>query len=303
MQIRVFILLCGCLFSAATIAQKTDKKLEKKISALVKNFNGTIGVYVKNLNNNKTVSINADTIFPTASIVKVPIMIGIMDKIERGELKYHDELLYRDSLLYAGVDILGSFRDSQRIELSKVMMLMLTISDNTGSLWLQSLAGKGTRINEIIDSMGFRFTRVNSRTPGREADRNTFGWGQSTPREMSTLVEKIYKGDVVSKAASDKMLRLLNRSYYDAVSLSRIPPYATVFVKNGAVNQTRNEVVLVRGKKSNYVFCVMTKNNKDTTWKNSNEAWELTRKISELLWHHFEPSDKWKPDIGASKFD
>lgn len=294
----IFILLCHSLF-----AQKVDRRLQKEIEQTIKGFNGTIGIYIKNLKNNKTVFVNADTIFPTASIVKVPILIGIMDKINKGELKYHQELRYRDSLLYEGVDILGSFKDTEKIELSKVMMLMLTMSDNTASLWLQSLAGTGTRINQILDSLGFQFTRVNSRTPGREANRTPYGWGQSTPREMATIFEKIYKGEIISKAASDKMLRLLNRNYFDIAAVSQIPPYATVFTKYGAVNETRNEVLLVKGTKANYVFCIMTKNNKDQSWNNNNEAWELTRKISSLLWHYFEPKDKWRADADAKKFD
>ena len=67
---------------------------------------------------------------------------------------------------------------------------MLTTSDNTASLWLQSLAGKGTRINEILDSLGLKNTRVNSRTPGRENNRTQYGWGQTTPKEMGTFLKK-----------------------------------------------------------------------------------------------------------------
>ena len=284
-------------------AQTTDQKLRRKIETTIKDFHGDIGIYVKNLNNNKIVAINADTVFPTASIVKVPILIGIMDKIDKRELQYHQQLRYKDSLLYAGVDILGSFKDTEKIELSKVLMLMLTMSDNTASLWLQSLAGTGTRINQILDSLGFQITRVNSRTPGREANRTQYGWGQTSPHEIATIFEKIYKGEIISKAASDKMLRLLNRSYFDIAAVSQIPPYATVFTKYGAVDQTRNEVLLVKGTKSNYVFCILTKNNKDESWQNNNEAWELTRKISSLLWHYFESKDKWKPASDSSKFD
>lgn len=284
-------------------AQRIDKKLQQQIETLVKNFNGDIGVYVKDLHSGKVVQINADTVFPTASIVKVPILIGVMDKINRGELGYHQPLTYRDSLLYAGEDILGSFKQDEKIELSKVMMLMLTMSDNTASLWLQSLAGTGTRINELLDSMGFVHTRVNSRTPGREAIRKQYGWGQSSPKEMATLFEKIYNGEVVSKAASDKMLRLLNRNYFDVTAISQLPPNAVAYTKNGAVDQTRNEVLLVKGNKAEYVFCVMSKNNKDSSWKNDNEAWVLTRKISRLLWNYYEPKNKWTPAVDAAKFD
>ena len=290
------------IFGVSVFAQKTDKKLQVKIEELVKDYQGEIGIYIKDLNKNRVVSINADTVFPTASIVKVPILLGIMDKIRNGELHYHQELRYRDSLLYAGVDLLGSFKDTEKIELSKVMMLMLSMSDNTASLWLQSLAGTGTRINAVMDSFGFQHTRVNSRTPGREEYRKKYGWGQTTPEEMGILFEKIYKGEIFSRGVCDRMLRLLNRNYFDHTAISQIPPYAAVFTKTGAVDGSRNEAMLVRGKKGLYVFCIFTKNNKDTSWLHSNEAWELTRKISALLWQYFEPGDHWKPSADAKLF-
>lgn len=268
-------------------AQKIDKKLQKEIEKTIQGFNGNIGVYVKNLKNNKIVSIGADTIFPTASMVKIPILVGIMDKMNKGELDYHQQLTYRDSLLYAGVDILGSFKDTERIELGKVMMLSLTMSDNTASLWLQSLAGKGTRINEILDSLGLKYTRVNSRTPGREANRNEFGWGQTTPKEMATIMEKISKGEIISKEKSAQMLRLLGRNYWDEQAISQIPSDVFIASKNGAVNESRSEVLFVNGKGARYIFCVCTKNNKDQSWQNSNEAWTLTRKLSKIVWDHF----------------
>jgi beta-lactamase class A len=62
----------------------------------------------------ENVFINADTIFPTASIVKVSILVGIMDKIRRNELFYDSALIYKDSLLYEGEDILGSFKTMKR---------------------------------------------------------------------------------------------------------------------------------------------------------------------------------------------
>jgi beta-lactamase class A len=281
----LFFLVSFCIVHS--YAQKIDKKLQKEIQQAIQGFNGTIGVYIKNVKNNKIVSINADTIFSTASMVKIPILIGIMDKINKGELDYHQVLKFRDSLLYAGVDILGSFKDTEKIELSKVMMLSLTMSDNTASLWLQTLAGKGTRINEILDSLGFTYTRVNSRTPGREANRNEYGWGQTTPKEMATLMEKISKGEIISKERSAQMLRLLGRNYWDENAISQIPSDVFVASKNGAVDESRSEVLFVNGRSARYIFCVCTKNNKDQRWTPDNEAWVLTRKLSKLCWEHF----------------
>ena len=293
------ILLSPYLLSA----QKTDKTLQKKLEQALSGFNGDIGIYVKNLKNGKIAAINADTIFPTASMVKVPIMIGVMDKIEKGELAYDQELIYKDSLLYEGEDILGSFKEDEKIRLNKVMMLMLTMSDNTASLWLQSLAGTGSRINEIMEGLGMKSTRVNSRTPNRESDWRVYGWGQTTPREMATLLEMIMKNQIISPAASNRMARNLGRNFWDDVALSEIPPYEKVISKNGAVNASRSEVLLVTGAKSQYVFCITTKNNKDVSWENDNEAWVLSRKVSQILWNYFEPKSKWTKPAGTEKFN
>jgi len=289
-------LLPAFLFFVSTscYSQREDKKLQKEISELIKDYNGDIGIYIKDLKNGKTVFMNADTIFPTASIVKVSILIGIMDKIRRNELAYDSVLLYKDSLLYEGEDILGSFKNDQKILLKKVIMLMLTTSDNTASLWLQSLAGKGTRVNEILDSLGFKNTRINSRTPGRENNRSMYGWGQTTPAEMGRLFEMIYRDEIFSAAACERMKRCLGRNYWDEdEAISQIPPNIQVFSKNGCVDESRSEVLLVNAPHNPYIFCIFTKNNKDTTWTHSNEAWTLARKVSTLLWNHFEPREKW----------
>lgn len=266
---------------------QTDKKLQKKAEELFRNFKGVAGVYVKNLRTGKTVAINADTIFPTASMVKVPILIGIMNKIHNGELGYHQELTYKDSLLYAGSDILGSFKNNEKITVAKTIMLMLTTSDNTASLWLQSLAGTGTVINGLLDSIGLKATRVNSRTPGREQNREQYGWGQTTPREMVLLFEKIYRGEVISDSASKKMLRLLGRNYWDEQAISSIPPHVFVASKNGCVNASRSETLLVMAPKNPYIFSICTKNQQDVSWGDDNEGWVLAKKLSALLWEQF----------------
>ena len=295
------ILLLISVFSFS-FSQHTDKKLQQKLADLIQPFHGNVGLYVKNLTSGKTASFNADSVYPTASMVKIPILVGIMDKINRDKLKFHQEVVYHDSLLYPGVDILGSFKNGEKIELGKLMMLMMTMSDNTASRYLQMFAGTGTDINAVLDSFGFKHTRVNSKTPGREAAREQYGWGQTTPREMATLLESIYNGKIISPAASSRMLRIINRNYWDAEAVSQVPPYATIFSKSGALDEYRSEVVLVRGVRSAYVFCIITNNNEDRSWTYDNEAWKLIRSVSELLWNYFEPGNKWKLPEGSEKF-
>lgn len=294
----LIVLLSGLLSGKLTAQTRNDNRLQQKINVLVQQqqVRGVVGIYVKNLRTGKSAAYQADTVFPTASIVKVPILIGIMDKLENGELEYNQELVYKDSLLYDGEDILGSFRDGEKIVLGKVIMLMLTMSDNTASLWLQSLAGTGIRINQLMDSLGLVNTRVNSRTAGRDENRKAFGWGQTTPYEMTTLMEKIFRGEVISKKASERMIRVLGRNYHDINGIMQVPPTVFVASKTGEVNQSRNETILVMAPSGPYVYTIMTKNLEDQSWSATNEGWVLCRKLAALLWSYYEPRSKWKAE-------
>jgi len=79
---KPILFLFFLIATSATFAQ-TDKKLTAKLQEAVKGFNGQVGIYVHNLKTGKTAEINADTLFPTASMIKVSIQCGVMDKIEK----------------------------------------------------------------------------------------------------------------------------------------------------------------------------------------------------------------------------
>lgn len=297
---KYYLSLILLIIASATFAQ-TDNKLTTQLQNAVKGFHGQVGIYVKNLKTGKTAAINADTLFPTASMIKVSIQCGVMDKIEKGELAYNQKLIYRDSLLYPGEDILGSFKDKDTIEVSKVAMLMITMSDNTASTWLQKIV-TGEYINNWLDQHGFKVMRVNSRVKGREAIRAKYGWGVTTPYEMCRLFTMIRNGEAVSPAASERMYRNMGRIYWDDKALSQIPPYVHTISKQGAVDESKSETVLVNAPHGDYVFSIITNHDEDQRWVPDNEADILIRKVSALIWHYYEPKSDWKPADGVAKF-
>lgn len=276
--------------------------LGKDITPLIQAFDGRAGVYVKDLVTGKEWALHADTLYPTASMIKVPIMVALFDRLERGELAYQQELVYTDSLFYSDDDLTGEFRDSATVLLSEMVMLSISKSDNTASLWLQELAGTGVAINEWLANHGFAGTRMNSRTPGRRADWETYGWGQTTPREMARLMEMIYTGEAVSPAASEEMLRVLQRPYWDDEALSQLPPSVEVASKNGAVSASKSEVVLVHAPSGPYLFSVITADQADTRWEADNAGYVLIRSISSLLWNAFEPNLPYTPPAGFERY-
>ncbi|MCF0073334.1 class A beta-lactamase-related serine hydrolase [Dyadobacter sp. CY261] len=307
-MIRRFILLLCVLLGQQLHAQPgaignttIDKKLTAKLEAALAGFHGQVGVYVRNLKTDRVATVNADSLYPTASMIKVPIMCGIFDKIDKGEVKFDQELIYRDSLKYDN-GIVGSFRDSTKIALPKVVHLMISQSDNTGSLWLQAMAGGGATINQWLEKNGFANIRVNSRTPGRKEFQARYGWGQTTPREMAELVAMIRNGKAINASVSERMYRYLGMQFWDGEAISQIPSNVKIAAKSGAVNQAKSEVLVVHAPHGDYVFCIATKNQQDQTWQKQNEGYVLIRKVSEIIWNHFEPKSKWKPVEGSDRF-
>ena len=294
------VLVAGC----ASMRPEAPRgpSLQEQVEAAIAGFDGTgfggtVGVYAERLGTGERVAINADTLFPTASMIKVPILVATFDAIARGDLAYDQTLVYRDSLAYPGGDLTAQLRDSSRVPLSEAVMLMLTMSDNTASLWLQRLVG-GAAVNEALQRRGFAHTRVNSRTPGREADRERFGWGQTTPREMARLVTLIRRGEAVAPGADEEMYRAMTRSYWNDEALSALPPWVQAASKQGAVDRSRSEVLLVNAPHGDYVLCVITKNQTDTTYEADNAGYRLLRTLSALVWNHFEPDASWAPPAG-----
>ena len=187
--------------------------------------------------------------------------------------------------------------------MSEVVMLMETVSDNTGSLWCQALAGGGCG-HQRLARKPTAFTKHASIPEHRVAKqiRNSTGWGQTSPRELANLMTYIRQGKAVSPDASEEMYRNLGRQYWDNDGLSQVPPDVKTACKNGAVNQSRSEVVLVHAPHGEYVYCVMTKNQKDESWERTNEGFALLRTVGAIVWHHFEPKSTWKPAAGYEKW-
>lgn len=299
----VLSFLIVLIFSRPAFCQyKTDTRLEKKIRSLVDSFHGTAGIYVRNLKTGREASVNGDSLFPTASIIKIPIMVGIFNAIEQGQFTYHQALLYRDSAARGGSGLMQFFKDSTSTDLATAVSLMISYSDNTSSVWCEKMAGGGAAINQWLAENGFTYTRLNARTTGREEGYRQFGWGQTTPREMAELLVMIREGKVISKAACERMYRNLTHIFWDENALSQIPPYVQAASKQGMLDASKSEVVLVNAPHGDYVFYVATKNNKDRRWKPDNEGSELERRVSELLWNYFEPHSGWKPAQDVGKY-
>jgi beta-lactamase class A len=129
-----YFILCLLFYYSVSPSSAQSTNLQALLENEIKGFKGDVGVFVLNLKTGEEAGINADSVFPTASIVKIPILVGIFDKIEKGELQYHQKMVYRDSIKYGGSGLMQFFQDSTETELSILLSLMISYSDNTTSL-------------------------------------------------------------------------------------------------------------------------------------------------------------------------
>jgi beta-lactamase class A len=279
-------------------AERTDSVLQQRVEELVRGFGGDVGVYVRHLPSGAGAAVRADEGFPTASLVKVPLLLALFDGVERGVFDLEAELPYPDTLTYAfteSTDVVGYMRPGQTLPLRQLAFLMLSTSDNHASLWIQALVGGGAAVNRWLEEHGFGQTRVNSRTPGREAARSEFGWGQTTPREIAEALVMIREGRAVNARASEAMYRLLSGSFWTGEALSQIPPTVQAASKQGFVSRSRSEVLLVNAPGGDYVLAVITRNQQDTSSAPDNEGFRLIRALSRAVYEHFNPDDGWRP--------
>ena len=266
-----------------------DTELARRLAAVLAGFPGDAGVYVRHLRTGATVAIRADEPFPTASMIKVPLLVSLADRIAAGELAWNQPLVFAESLRRNDGDVIAQIRPGDSVTVQKLAWHMVVMSDNTASVWLQQRMGGGLVVNRWLASNGFAVTRVNSKTPGREAEYRQYGWGQTTPREMAGLLVMIREGRAVSPSASNRMYRMLSGSFWMDEGLSVIPAHVNVASKQGEVDRSRSEVMLVNAPAGDYVLCIITKNQTDTSYEPDNPGYVLIRRISAEVYRYFNP--------------
>lgn len=278
----------------------TDTALLARLDSLTRGFGGEVGIFVRHIPTGAVVEINADSVFPTASLIKVPLLLTLYDQVEQGRLDLDARVPYPDTLNYRYVestDVTGYMTAGDTLPLSELAFLMLSVSDNVASLWIQALVGGGTVVNDWLAAHAFAETRVNSRTPGREGARSTYGWGQTTPREIAETLLMLREERAVNPAASQAMYRMLTKSYWMDFGLSMLPPTVQAASKQGFVDRSRSEVMLVNAPGGDFLLAVITKNQTDTRYEADNEGHRLIRAVTRAVYEHFNPGDTWCPPV------
>jgi beta-lactamase class A len=299
-----FVLGATLLLVAATVGAK-GPSFEERLRARVAAFRGRMGVAAKNLDTGETVLVDADTRFPTASVIKLAVMVEVHHQIAEGRLGRDTRLTLTDDAKVGGSGVLGRLHGGTQLSIADLVGLMITISDNTATNML--IERVGTRaVNDRLGSYGLEDTKLFRPTFGDgRADvlpelEKEYGLGMTTPREIALLMERIAEGRVVDRAVCDAMLGVLRQQDVVTMIPRSLPEGQEVVVAHktgtdsekiadaqGVKRHIRGDVAYVTAPGLRYVVAILTRQVQDTRWSVDNEALTTGAEVSRMIYDHF----------------
>ena len=267
--------------SPTSFARADTAALHRTLDAIAAAHHGVLGYSVINLDTGERLSLRGDETFPTASLIKVPILVTLYDLAEKKELSLDDPLTVLKIDQVPGSGVLQFMHPGMELSVHDAATLMSILSDNTATnLILDKIAIR--RVWQKMEALGLPHTKVHSKVFLRLASvamdsSIKYGLGVSTPNEMAHLFELLAQGKAVSPAADSSMLEIL-RNNADGESMQRSVEGVSAPHKTGATDSVRTECALFR-LQSRVVACGFTKQNTDTRWLVDNEGQVTLGKI------------------------
>lgn len=286
------LILAACLFSLPLLpAGAAD--LDARLEPLLKAHKGTVAVAVKHLKTGEEFSRNADEPMPTASLIKLPIMVEAYWQAAENKVKLDKPLTLRKEDKVPGSGILTShFSDGATFPLRDAVRLSIAFSDNTATNLVLDEIGIPS-MNVRMEKLGFKHTKINAKvykgsTTSIDPERTKkFGLGSTTAREMVQLLERIEAGKVVSPEACKEMIAHL-KTCDDHEKMTRLLPAGTIVAhKTGSVNASKTDAGILYLKSGPVALCVLTDKNDDVRWTPDNAAQVLIGKIAKEVYEHF----------------
>jgi len=239
----------------------------------------TLGVAAYNLTTGASLFYRADTLFPTASVIKLAILVELYRQYERGYLSPQDTVVLTSGRIYPGSGVLQHLSVPRVLSLQDAAVLMIILSDNTATNLVFDRLGphhdaRLDSVNATLQLLGLRRTRMLNKPFGFSTRKNTpearrYGIGMGTPRELMHLLVAMVRGSVVTVEASREMIEILKRQQWAEMAPRLLPVEADtlqVAHKNGAISTARCDVGLIFSPRDTIAFAVMTDHIKDPRW-------------------------------------
>ncbi len=272
----------------------TADELATRLRTLIDRHDGEVSFCIEHLGTGQRLTWEAERPMPTASLIKLPIMVVAYEAIANGKLNLTDPITVTSDDMVPGAGVLTQhFSPGTQITLRDAIRLMIAFSDNTATNLVVDRIGLPTTA-ERMEQLGFPNTKLHSKvfrgstTVFPERSRE-FGLGSTTAEEMVGLLKKLYSQELVSVAACNEMLEHLRACDDDTKLRCLLPKDIQVANKTGAVSNIRTDAALLTTPSGTIALCVLTRNNADHSYDDNNAAHILCGQIAKATYEYFNP--------------
>ena len=266
--LRTFSLRYILIYSLLTIAalpqtspgsgkqQALWQKLERSIVEVDGNLEGVMGVAIEDLTTGQKYLLHENEVFPQASSIKIAILADLYRQAQEGKLKLTDLYTVKSSDLVDDSPIMNGLTPGvTQITLRDLATMVAAVSDNSATNVLIDRVGM-ENVDALLDSLGLTHTRLRRKM----MDLKAAAEGReniSTPAEMMTLLENLYRGKLFGKPLTDDFFKVLSTKK-DSWIPRDLPEDLRIANKPGSLEGVRNDSGLVFLEKRPYILCVMT---------------------------------------------
>jgi beta-lactamase class A len=257
------------------------QKLESTIQGIDEHLDGVMGVAIEDLTSGDHYFLHEDEVFAQASSIKITVLAGLYLQAQQGKLKLTDLYTVQASDLVPDSDIMNGLTPGvTRVTLRDLATMMVAVSDNSAANVLIDRVGM-SNVNAMLDSLGLTHTRLRRKMMDLEAAKQ----GReniSTPHEMMTLLDSIYRGKVLDKESTADFFKVLSTNK-DSWIPRDLPPDLKIANKPGSLEAVRNDsgIVFVEGRP--YVISVMS-----SYLRNERDGEDAISKVSLAAWQMFD---------------
>ncbi len=286
MRTRFFALFLGSvgLVAGPAVAQKGEAVLHRELDRITPLSGGVLGIAAIHLESGRTFFHNADDPYPLASTYKVPIAIQALALVEQGKLDLDRLVPWDTTDLHIGSEAFLLFRKPGfAMSVRNMLETMLILSENNSTDWMLRLAGGSDAVTRRLREIGISDVRVDRPTAeiiahpygitdiwtadGRfsktkwetqfsklsPARRDSAAYyyakdprDHGSPRGMLSLLTKLWKGEILSKANTALLLDIMYRCETGANRIKgMLPPGTRVAHKTGTYPGTVNDVGII----------------------------------------------------------
>lgn len=231
------------------------QRLEDQLQTLIAGFPGVAGVAVKELIDGLTLAINADEIFPTASTIKIHVLVQLLARAEAGEVDLQQRIAIQPESHVLGSGVLAYLSGPVELTLRDIAILMIIASDNTATNLCIDTAGLEAT-NALIQRLGLSQTHLRRKMMDHIAavreQENV-----ATPQELVTIFDLLHR-DQPSPWVAQQALDILKKPKHGFIDRA-LPDTVTVANKPGWVEGAMCDAALVYLPRRPYAVALMTK--------------------------------------------